>query len=1142
MYRNLPYGRRLASDQRPFYYRSRPLLSLLLVFCFFSAPTYGYAQEVKLSLTLRQEKITKVFAFIRQNSDYQFLYNDELVQSAPLVSLNVKDATVSDILEACFKNSPLKYRIQNHIVTVFSPDAVKKKEAEEIIIKGQVTDEKSETLPGVSLKVKGTTQAAVTDSKGNYVIKVPNEQSVLIFSYIGFTTQETLVGARREINVVLQVQQSALNEVVVIGYGQVKRGDLTGAVGSVNIPDMVKAPVRSLEEALAGRVAGVQVTSPDGQPGAASVINIRGQSSITQDNSPLYVIDGFPIENPDNNILNPADIENIEVLKDASATAIYGSRGANGVFIITTKKGKNGPPVINYNGYYGIQNVLARVNSMDPYQFVKFQLELDPANAPGQYLSNGRILEDYRNVKGINWQDQLYRTGSTQNNDFSVRGGSKDTRYSISGSIIRQKGAVINSGFNRYQGRVVLDQNIGRNLIVGINANYSNFLVYGTPASTNSNFGLIYNVQSYRPVNPSLDFSALLDNGQDVEGDYRFNPILSAQNELRNRTTNALVANGYAQYTFFEDLVLKITGGVNRSELRYDVFDNTKTRSANPVGALGQNGVNGSVTYTQLNNYVNENTLTYNKTLKSGHHINVLAGFTLQGVQSFVYGANAILVPNESLGLSGLDEGTPYSINSVQSNNTLESFLGRINYDYKSKYLLTATFRADGSSKLAPGNKWGYFPSAALAWNFNREDILKNSHVLSTGKVRVSYGEIGNNRVNDFAYYSTLTLPISSSYAPNNSVIRGAVPSAFGNPNLKWETTGEIDLGLDLGFFNDRITLTTDVYRKKTTNLLLNAQLPPTFGYSSAFKNVGSVQNEGLEFTLNTVNIANKNFKWNSSFNISFNRNKVLALTDNQEYFLTNVPWATNYAGQPPYITQIGQPIGMFYGYTWEGNYQYSDFDKQANGTYILKASVPNNGLARNQINPGFIKYRDLNGDNVVNDNDRSVIGNPNPQFIGGFNNGFTYKNFDLNVFFQWSYGNQVENATRLFLEGYAGTTGLNMLATYANRWTPDNQNNTYFATKGGGNYVYSTRTLEDGSYLKLRTVSLGYNLPSRVANQLHIRNLRVYVSGQNLATITKYTGSDPEVGTFGTPIVQSFDFSAYPRARTITFGLNITL
>lgn len=1140
MYKNLPICRRLALSQRPYNRYSQILASLLLLSLLFVA-TVGFGQDVKLSLTLKQEKLTKVFAFIKQNSDYQFLYNDELVQSAPLVTLDVKKASIPDILAACFKNSPLQYRIQNHTVTVFAPDGVKKK-GSTILIKGRVTDEKQETQPGVSVKIKGSPMATATDINGNYQIRVPDEQSVLIFSSIGFTNQEIQVGERREINVTMASQSSKLNEIVVIGYGQVNRLNLNGSYSSVNMADLQKAPVRSFEEALAGRVAGVQVTSPDGQPGASSTIIVRGASSITQDNSPLYVIDGFPIENPDNNVINPADIENMEVLKDASATAIYGSRGANGVIIITTKKGKDGPPVVSYNGYYGIQNVMSRVNSMDPYQFVKLQLDLDPVNAPAQYLSGGRILEDYRNVKGINWQDQLYRTGTSQNNDFAIRGGTKDTRYAISGSIMRQTGAIINSGFNRYQGRVILDQNVGKDLTVGINVNYSNFLVFGTPASTNSNTGLVYNVQSYRPVNPGLDFDALLDNGQDVAGDYRFNPILSAQNEIRNRTTNALVANGYAQYKILKDLTLKVSGGVNRSELRYDVFDNLNTRSANPVGALGQNGVNGSVTFTQLNSYVNENTLTYDKMFAKVHHFNFLAGYTIQGSDSFAYGANAILVPNQSLGLSGLDEGTPLSISSVQSNNTLQSFLGRLNYDYKSKYLLTATFRADGSSKLSPGNKWGYFPSAALAWNFSREKFLKKYAFLSTGKLRVSYGEIGNNRVNDFSYYSTLTLPVASSYAPNNAVIRGAVPSAFGNPNLKWETTGEINLGLDLGFFADRITLTTEVYRKKTTDLLLNAQLPPSFGYASAFKNIGAVQNEGLEISLNTVNISNKSFKWNSSFNITFNRNKVLALTDNQTYFLTNVGWATQYSSVAPYITQIGQPIGMFYGRTWVGNYQYSDFDKQANGTYVLKADVPGNGLARTQIKPGYIKYADLTGNNAVDDDDRSVIGNPNPQFIGGLNNNFSYKGFDLNIFFQWSYGNQVENATRLLLEGYSGSTGLNMLATYANRWTPDNQNNTYYAVAGGGNYVYSNRTLEDGSYLKLRTVALGYTLPTNWTKALRLHNLRVYASGQNLATFTHYSGSDPEVGTFGTPIVQGFDFSAYPRARTITFGLNVTL
>lgn len=1100
------------------------------------------AQEVRISLSLKNEKLSRVFEIIRQQSDYQFLYNDETLQQAPPVTIDVKQATVREILDICFKGSPLQYRLENHTVTVSPPRAAPKSASPPITVKGHVLDEKRQSMPGVSVRVKGTDKGTATDNNGNYKIDVPDENAVLVFSIVSFTTQETMVGVRREINITLLEKPSALNDVIVVGYGQVRRRDLTGAVGTASMEDVSKAPVRSFEEALAGRVAGVQVTSPDGQPGAASTIVIRGQSSITQDNSPLYVIDGFPIENPDNNSINPSDIESLEVLKDASATAIYGSRGANGVIIITTKKGKAGTRVVNYNGYYGTQNVINRLDMLDPFEFVRLQLDLDPVNAPGQYLSGGRILEDYRNIKGINWQDELYRTGIAQNHDLSLRGGNSETRYAVSGSITDQRGALINSGFKRYQGRINLDQNIGKKITASLTVNYSNFLAFGTPASTNSNTGLIYNVLSYRPVNPSLDFSALLDNGQDIDGDYRFNPILSAKNELRNRTTNALNVNAYIQYKVTDGLALKISGGVVKSELRYDVFDNKNTRSANPVGALGQNGVNGSVTFTQLNSYVNENTLTYNKVFAGSHHINVLAGYTIQSNTSFVYGASAIQVPNESLQLSGLDEGTPYSISSVQSQNKLQSLLGRVNYDYRSKYLLTVTFRADGSSKLSPGNKWGYFPSAALAWNFSRESWFSDNKLLSNGKLRLSYGEIGNNRVNDFAYYSTLTLPIASSYAPNNAVIRGAVPSAYGNPNLKWETTEELDLGMDLGFLNDRISLTTDLYRKTTTNLLLNAQLPPSFGFSSAFKNIGSVQNQGLEITLNTDNIRHKNFRWNSSFNIAFNSNKVLGLTNNQDYLLTNVGWATQYASTPPYITQVGQPIGMFYGRIWEGNYQYSDFDRQADGSYVLKAAVPTNGLSRNQIKPGYIKYKDLNTDGVVDDNDRTVIGNPNPKFIGGFNNNFVYRDFDLNVFFQWSYGNQVENATRLLLEGYSGTPGVNMLATYANRWTPDNLNNTYYAVAGGGNYVYSTRTLEDGSYLKLRTVSLGYNLPAAIRRKLGLTNVRVYASGQNLLIFTHYSGSDPEVATFATPIVQGFDFSAYPRARTLTFGLNVTL
>lgn len=571
-----------------------------------------------------------------------------------------------------------------------------------ITVKGKVLDDEGMPLPGVNVKVKNGKSATATDINGNYSISVESKSAVLVFSFLGFESQDVIVGDRTLINISLKAIPSRLDEVVVVGYGTVKRGDLTGSVGQVKMEDLQKAPVKSFDEALAGRLAGVQVSSSDGQPGSSFNIVIRGQNSLTQDNSPLYVIDGFPIESSDNNNINPNDIESIEVLKDASATAIYGSRGANGVIIITTKSGKKGSPKVTYNGSYGFQNVTNTMDLLSPFEFVKYQTEFNPTTAESLYLGGkGKTLDDYKTLAGVDWQDQLFRSAGMQQHNISLSGGSDKTIYYLSGSLDNQPGVIINSGFNRYQGKLTLTQNVTDKLKLYVNSNYSKYTSDGIVPSAgggSATDNLLYSTWGYRPISGSgYDLTEdLFDPDVDGANDYRINPVISARNELRRSTTNSLNVNSYAQYNFNKNLFLKITGGITSSQRRNDRFNNSLTRYGNPVTQGGVKGVNGSVIYNEVDRWLNENTINYKKTFNKVHEFGAVAGVTFQRYDVATYGSSAIQVPNESLGLNGLDEGVPEAIQASSSYSTLNSYLARVNYGYKSKYLLTASIRADG--------------------------------------------------------------------------------------------------------------------------------------------------------------------------------------------------------------------------------------------------------------------------------------------------------------------------------------------------------------------------------------------------------------------------------------------------------------
>lgn len=1011
---------------------------------------------------------------------------------------------------------------------------------------GTIVDfDNGEPVIGASIAIEGEKIGAITDINGTFTISANTESANIVINSIGYESTVAKVTSAKKNVIRLHASSVMMDEVVAVGYGSTVRKDLTGAVAKVDVKDMKKAPVSNFEESLAGRVAGVQVSSSDGQPGSDLNIVIRGNNSVTQSNSPLYVVDGFPLETAVGNVLNPEEIESMEILKDASATAIYGARGANGVILITTQKGKIGKPVLTYNAWVGVSSPLEKQDMLSPYEFVKYQLEVNPTLYSQVYLGDQMTLEDYRNVKGINWQDEVLRNAFTMNHNFSLRGGSESTTYSLSGSVVQQDGVIKNSGYNKYQGRLNLEQYVNQKIKIGLNLNYTFNKKYGTIAAEQNSSptaSIMYSMWGYRPV-ASIGQEDLLndlyDDTTDPTRDYRINPVMAVKNEYNPLYTYNFISNAYFQYKILDNLILRISGGYNKIDQRREIFNNSSSRLGHP---RTNEKVNGSITNYERTNFLNENTLTYNFKLKRGHRLKVLAGFTIQDTKYFSDGFTSINVPNESLGIAGLDEGEITKAPVTKTSNGLVSYLARAEYNYKSRYMLTVSYRADGSSKFPKDNRWAYFPSAALAWGFGEEAFMKNIKWIDSGKLRVGIGATGNNRVSDFAALTSLTISPTSGYTVNNSPLKGVAPTTLGNSDLKWETTVQTNVGIDLSLFKERIMITADYYYKRTKDLLLNATLAPSMGFLRAYKNVGKVSNSGFEFTVNTQNITTKDFAWDTSFNISFNRNKVLGLNEDEPSLATRITWG-NFNNAYPYIAIPGHPIAMFYGYLFDGIYQYSDFDKVGN-EYVLKKGIPNNGNDRANIQPGDIKYKDINGDGVVDSYDLTIIGNPNPKFIGGMTNNFKYKNFDLSVFFQWSYGGEIMNANRIEFEGGDPTTrtSLNMFASVADRWTPDNPSNKLFRVGGQGPTAYSNRTIEDGSYLRLKTITLGYTFPKDLMQKIGISSLRIYAAAQNLLTLTSYSGLDPEVSTYDTALTPAFDWSPYPRSRTVTFGLELSL
>lgn len=1019
----------------------------------------------------------------------------------------------------------------------------------DIVVKGKVTDTNGDPLPGAAVLVVGQQgSGAVTDIDGTYSLKVSDRKAQLQFVYLGFVEQIVEVGNRTEINVQLEEDTEVLEEaaVVAVGYGEVRKRDISGAVVSANMGEIAKLPVASVLDGVAGRISGVQISSADGTPGQSANVVIRGGNSITGDNNPLYVVDGFPTENFDIGTLDPSEIESFVVLKDASSTAIYGSRGANGVIIINTKKGvANQKPAISYRGSVGLDYITKTMDLMSPYDFVAMMYERDPESTNETYLAD-RMLESYRGQEGIDWQDKLFRPAWKTTHTLSIRGGTNATKYNVSGSFHDQDGLIITSNYKKYNVKMDIEWQLYKWLKAGASVNYINHTYTGAQPTIfsghnsvpNMMYYTMYNCWTYMPVNYSGSIDVLENELRDPnmpEGDYRVNPVLSTRNEHREFNTNTLRINAFLDFKLADHLSFKSIAQTYQYRYQAEQFNNSLTRNGQPHS---MRQVNGSFSTTATSSLVNENILTYANSFDSSKHsLMATAAVTFERMGSSKYGYASEFIPNEQQGMASLSQGSVYETNSsIDTGTKRVSFLGRAIYSYMSRYSVTVSMRADGSSKFARENRWGYFPSVSAGWDFGSENFLKDQKVLSNGKLRASWGITGNDRIgSDDMYQQMKVFSGTSGYPLGSHWQTYSYISYPGNPNLKWEKTVQSNIGLDLEFLKGRISFTGDIYRKDTQDLLLQTPLSGHTGYGSVTTNAGHVRNQGIELSLSTINIKRKAFQWTSEFNISFNRNEVLALAVGQPSIFKSVSWEHTFGDEACYITEIGQPVGLIYGYVWDGVYQNDDFIYGPTGIPTAKP-----GVATYTANvPGDIKYKDINGDGVINADDRQVIGNPNPIHTGGFNNTFRYRNFSLGVFFRWSYGNDVFNANRLVMEN-GGRLLTNQFATFVDRWSPDNQDTDMHRLNSNGLRYYSSRVVEDASYLRLQSLSLSYIIKKAWLKKIRMSEAWVTLTANNLHTWTGYSGYDPEVSSRHSAMTQGFDFSAYPRACTYALSVNV--
>ncbi len=1073
----------------------------------------SYSQQTKLTLNLQGVTIEKVLDEVENNTEFYFLYNKKMVDVNRTVDVKVEGKTVNKVLEQLFGDSDVTYTIVDRQILLTNKTVIDSdgdtQYGEQKSVTGKVTNNNNEPIPGATVVIKGTSKGTVTDIDGNYTLTNAPADGIIQVSFVGMITAEFAIEGKSVINAVLQDDVIGIEEVVAIGYGTMKKSDLTGAVSQVKTETLEQAPVYNMEQALKLGAAGVRVTQNSGTPGGRIEVRIRGGNSMIGDNQPLYVVDGFPVSGGIN-FLNPSDIESVDILKDASATAIYGSRGANGVVIITSKRGKRGQKSkIEVSTYYGLQSAAKQYDVLD---------SKDYAIVANEWLKN-QGLDPYFDVDkvqnpGTDWQDVIFRTSPVQNHTITLSGASDKTRFSVSGNYYDQDGILINSGVKRGSARVNLDHEMNKAITIGVNLQLSRR--ERMSVSSDNGFrgtGLLSSAASAPPTLPVYDEDGL---PYQIEQEYNFgsadmrNPLTYAA--VKNRSfANSVLGNVTFDVTILPSLTFKSLLGLQYENVLGDYYA--------PIIYSSDRG-SASVSNSYSNSFLTENTLSYNKTINDIHKINVVGGYTYQNN----------MYRNSRIGVSGFannitenyDLGAAETIgnpSSGYSDWTLASFLGRVNYSIGNKYMITASLRADGSSRFGASHKWGYFPSTALAWRISEESFMQSISFINSLKLRASYGITGSTALSPYQSLNRLS-SVKYIYEGQTDVI-GFVPSGISNSDLKWETTGQLDVGFDLNILNDRLRIVADYYKKKTKDLLASVPLPPSVGFGSIYKNVGEIENQGFEFSVN-ADISRKIVKWDVSAQISSNRNKVLKLAGGSDIYGAEqgAAWpSTN-------VAREGEPLGAFYGLLEDG------LDDE-----------------------GFIKYKDVSGpdgepDGVVNSQDRVILGSYFPDFIYGFTSNLAYKNFELNIAIEGVYGNEIFNATNGTLLNSFQRGNNQLKDIMGNYWTEENPdpNAKYPKISAATQITSSDRFIEDGSYVRLKTLKLAYNVPVSTLGLPFFDNIQFYVSGTNLLTITKYTGLDPEVNTRGTDsggvanrLWQGIDQFGYPNAKVYAAGLKLS-
>ncbi|RFZ90911.1 SusC/RagA family TonB-linked outer membrane protein [Mucilaginibacter conchicola] len=1105
------------------------LTAILIIAALTNVSAKTYSQTV--SLRQKNASVEKILRLIEKQTGYHFMYDKKDVAKAGNINIDVDNVSIDQALNKAFNEQPLTYKIfQETIVVKKRDESAPVAEIKAVDITGTVSDAKG-PLPGVNVKLKGTDIGTTTDVNGKFKLSVPDANGTLVFSFLGFTTKEVAIGGQTTLNVTMAEESKSLQEVVVVGYGTQKRVDLTGAVGSVSSKTLQERPQTNLEQELAGKIAGVNVSTNSGRPGGNTSVRIRGYASLNTNGNPLYVVDGV-VWTEGGNSINPNDVESIDVLKDASSTAIYGTRGANGVILVTTKRGaKNREATVSYDAYVSMSKMAKKLDVLNSKEFLAIEdlayqniQKYDPTGwAAGKYADKdpkikrtaliGKLFDSNLNpLYDTDWQDATTRTAYSQNHNLSVTGGTDKLNYGLFMNYTDDEGIIRNSYSKRYNVRLALDNQVKPWLKIGTTLNYNNTSARFNDGNTGGNNipRMMIEMIPIVPITyPDGKYGIRQDYPDMESGD---NPVALTNEDRRLQQNRVFSGNGYAEIKFIEGLTFKSVFGAT-------ISNNTNPYFSSGLVSLSDNFRPYAEVYQYNNNYWQwQNYLTFDRTFNKVHKLNVVAGFERQHYDAFQFNAAAKNIADDLFEYYNLGAGSePQPPGSDYNQFQMQSFFARANYNYNEKYLLTVTGRYDGSSRVGRNNPYGFFPSAALAWRASQEDFLKDNKTISDLKFRFSYGLTGNS---DIGYYSSLATLQSSPYVFGGNRANGITLDNIANPNLSWEKTAETDLGFSLGLFNNRVNLEADVFYKKTKALLLNAPLPYSSGYTTLTSNVGQVSNKGLELTLNTVNIKTDNFTWTSSFNISLIKNKILALGKANDDIYTSPSFLTDFN-----LLRVGLPVGTFYGQKVLGTWGTSEATEAAKFGKL----------------PGDLKFLDVNGDHQINSQDNVVLGKSTPDGYGTFSNNFAYKGWDLGVELQFVYGNDVMNLTQHSAQDRTGQA--NSYATVLNAWTPNNQNTSIAEVRPSyvryDTGIYSTK-VQDGSFIRGKSVSLGYTFPTEMVKRIKLNRLRVYAQAQNLFIITKYPGYDPETTTYGDAFAQGIQFFDYPKPRTFVLGASV--